>query len=80
MDSADVSLEDMKKDVGVTWVLGVWSRKGCNDGMLERRSVEALGWGCSDRSVRLVKVIVDGGCAEGRWRLGQLGNKSQVSG
>ena len=48
--------------------------------MLERRNVEALGWGCSDRSVRLVKVIVDGGCAEGRWRLGQLGNKSQVSG
>ena len=28
LDSADVSREDRKGDVGVSWVLDVWSRKG----------------------------------------------------
>ena len=36
--------------------------------------MEALGWDCSDRSARLVKVIVDGGCVEDNWRLSKLGN------
>ena len=35
MDSANVSLEDRKGDVGVIWVLDVLSRKGRNDEMLE---------------------------------------------
>ena len=48
--------------------------------MLERRNVEVLGWGCSDSSVTLVKVIVNGGFVEGHWRLGKLGNSSRVSG
>ena len=47
--------------------------------MLERRNVEVLGWGSSDSSVRLVKVIVNGGFVEGHWRLGKLGNSSRVS-
>ena len=42
--------------------------------------MEVLGWGCSDGSVKLVKVIVGGGCVEGHWRLSELGNKSRVSG
>ena len=42
--------------------------------MLEGQNVEALGWGCSDRSARLVKVIVDVGCVEDHLRLGKLGN------
>ena len=74
MDSANVSLEDRKGDVGVIWVLDVLSRKGRNDEMLEWRNVEALRWDCSDRSARLVKVIVDGGCVEDNWRLSKLGN------
>ena len=48
--------------------------------MLKRRNVEVLGWCCSDSSVRLVKVIVNGGCVEGHWRIGKLGNSSSVSG
>ena len=42
--------------------------------------MEVLGWGCSDRPMTLVKAIIDGGFLEDHWRLGNLGNKSWVSG
>ena len=38
-----------------------------------------MGWDCSDRPLRLVKVIAVAVYVESHWRLGKLGNNSQVS-
>lgn len=42
--------------------------------------MEAMGWDYSNGLLRLVMVIIGGVYVESHWRLGLLGNKTQVYG